>query len=97
LVSGKCEHYGWRLYAKSGAWRRLGYNDILFREKSHMPAFIVLLRAVNVGGTGKLPMTELKAMCVAAGFSKAQTYIASGNVVFETEPPQRSGRRLRRV
>jgi uncharacterized protein (DUF1697 family) len=50
-----------------------------------MPAFIVLLRAVNVGGTGKLPMTELKAMCVAEGFSKVQTYIASGNVVFETK------------
>jgi uncharacterized protein (DUF1697 family) len=49
-----------------------------------MPAFIVLLRAVNVGGTGKLPMTELKAMCVAEGFSKVQTYIASGNVLFET-------------
>ena len=50
-----------------------------------MPSFIVLLRAVNVGGTGKLPMVELKAMCVAAGFSKVQTYIASGNVVFETK------------
>ena len=50
-----------------------------------MPAFIVLLRAVNVGGTGKLPMAELKAMCVAAGFSRVQTYIASGNVVFTSE------------
>jgi uncharacterized protein (DUF1697 family) len=50
-----------------------------------MPAYIVLLRAVNVGGTGKLPMAELKAMCVAAGFSKVQTYIASGNVVFESK------------
>jgi len=49
-----------------------------------MPAFIALLRAVNVGGTGKLPMTELKEMCVAAGFSKVRTYIASGNVVFES-------------
>jgi uncharacterized protein (DUF1697 family) len=26
-----------------------------------MPTYIALLRAVNVGGTGKLPMTELKA------------------------------------
>ena len=68
------------------AWRRLRYDGILSRE-SHMPAFIVLLRAVNVGGTGKLPMTEFKAMCAAAGFSKVQTYIASGNVVFETEMP----------
>jgi uncharacterized protein (DUF1697 family) len=48
-------------------------------------AFVALLRAVNVGGTGKLPMNELKAMCDAAGFAKARTYIASGNVVFESD------------
>jgi uncharacterized protein (DUF1697 family) len=53
-----------------------------------MPAYIVLLRAVNVGGTGKLPMAELKAMCIAAGFSKVQTYIASGNVVFKSDLPE---------
>jgi uncharacterized protein (DUF1697 family) len=47
-------------------------------------AYVALLRAVNVGGTGKLPMTELKAMCQAAGFEKVETYIASGNVVFES-------------
>jgi uncharacterized protein (DUF1697 family) len=47
-----------------------------------MPSYIALLRAVNVGGTGKLPMSELKAMCVAQGFERVQTYIASGNVVF---------------
>ncbi len=50
-----------------------------------MPNYIALLRAVNVGGTGKLPMTELKAMCVAEGFARVQTYIASGNVVFSTQ------------
>lgn len=49
-----------------------------------MTAFVALLRAVNVGGTGKLPMTDLKAMCEAAGLSDVRTYIASGNVVFET-------------
>ena len=47
-----------------------------------MAAFIALLRAVNVGGTGKLPMTELKSMCEALGFAGVRTYIASGNVVF---------------
>ncbi|WP_159009388.1 DUF1697 domain-containing protein [Bradyrhizobium sp. S69] len=47
-----------------------------------MAAFIALLRAVNVGGTGKLPMSDLKAMCEASGFSGVRTYIASGNVVF---------------
>ena len=50
-----------------------------------MSVFIALLRAVNVGGTGKLPMTELKAMCEACGFQKVKTYIASGNVVFLTD------------
>ena len=47
-----------------------------------MAAFIALLRAVNVGGTGKLPMSELKAMCEELGFGSVRTYIASGNVVF---------------
>lgn len=46
--------------------------------------YVALLRAVNVGGTGKLPMAELKAMCEDAGFQNARTYIASGNVVFES-------------
>jgi uncharacterized protein (DUF1697 family) len=47
--------------------------------------FVALLRAVNVGGTGKLPMAELTAMCVALGFARVRTYIASGNVVFESD------------
>jgi uncharacterized protein (DUF1697 family) len=47
-----------------------------------MPTYVALLRAVNVGGTGKLPMAELMAMCAAEGFGDVATYIASGNVVF---------------
>ena len=50
-----------------------------------MTAYIALLRAVNVGGTGKLPMVELTAMCEAAKFDAVRTYIASGNVVFESK------------
>lgn len=49
-----------------------------------MTAFIALLRAVNVGGTGKLPMSDLKTLCESAGFEAVRTYIASGNVVFES-------------
>ena len=49
-----------------------------------MPRYVALLRAVNVGGTGKLPMTELKTMCIDAGFADVATYIASGNVVFSS-------------
>ena len=50
-----------------------------------MTAWIALLRAVNVGGTGKLPMSELKAMCEELGFTSPKTYIASGNVVFTSK------------
>ena len=47
-----------------------------------MTTFVALLRAVNVGGTGKLPMADLRALCADAGFADVRTYIASGNVVF---------------
>jgi uncharacterized protein (DUF1697 family) len=50
-----------------------------------MAKYVALLRAINVGGTGKLPMTDLKALCEEAGFTHVQTYIASGNVVFESK------------
>ncbi|WP_428311407.1 DUF1697 domain-containing protein [Hydrocarboniphaga sp.] len=49
-----------------------------------MTSYVALLRAVNVGGTGKLSMAALKTMCEAAGFAKVRTYIASGNVVFDS-------------
>ena len=49
-----------------------------------MTVFVALLRAVNVGGTGKLPMAELKSMCEALSFARVRTFIASGNVVFES-------------
>lgn len=55
-----------------------------------MAAFIALLRAVNVGGTGKLPMTELKSMCETLGFAGVRTYIASGNVVFTSRKSEAS-------
>ncbi|MFZ0600795.1 MAG: DUF1697 domain-containing protein [Roseiarcus sp.] len=50
-----------------------------------MPVFVLLLRAVNVGGTGKLPMSDLKRLCEKAGFHNVRTYIASGNVVAERD------------
>jgi uncharacterized protein (DUF1697 family) len=50
-----------------------------------MTKYVALLRAINVGGTGRLLMADLKAMCEEAGFARVQTYIASGNVVFESK------------
>jgi uncharacterized protein (DUF1697 family) len=54
-----------------------------------MTTYIALLRAVNVGGTGKLPMPTLVKMCESAGFEQARTYIASGNVVFSSRLKER--------
>jgi uncharacterized protein (DUF1697 family) len=54
-----------------------------------MTTYIALLRAVNVGGTGKLPMADLKDICIELGFVGIETYIVSGNVVFDCDlPPQ---------
>ncbi|WP_425097893.1 DUF1697 domain-containing protein [Tropicibacter sp. S64] len=50
-----------------------------------MTRYCALLRAVNVGGTGKLPMAELRALCADAGFADVSTYIASGNALFATD------------
>ena len=55
-----------------------------------MTAYIALLRAVNVGGTGKLPMSDLRDMCEDAGFSQVKTYIASGNVVFASDESEKA-------
>lgn len=52
-----------------------------------MTTYVALLRAVNVGGTGKLPMDELQKMCEGIGFEDVRTYIASGNVVFRSGEP----------
>lgn len=65
-----------------------GGDDAVCEGKEAMTkarAYVALLRAVNVGGTGKLPMSELAAMCEDAGFARVRTYIASGNVVFVSE------------
>lgn len=55
-----------------------------------MTRYVALLRAVNVGGTGRLAMAELAAMCAAEGFTRVETYIASGNVVFDSKAAART-------
>jgi uncharacterized protein (DUF1697 family) len=49
-----------------------------------VPVSVALLRAVNVGGTGMLPMQELRTLCTGLGLTNVRTYIQSGNVVFES-------------
>lgn len=50
-----------------------------------MTAYVALLRAVNVGGTGKLAMADLRAICTDLGFGEARTFIASGNALFTSD------------
>ena len=46
-----------------------------------MTTYIVLLRAVNVGGNNRVAMADLKAHLTKAGHDDVRTYINSGNVV----------------
>ncbi len=48
-----------------------------------MPKFIAFLRAINVGGH-VVTMAELRALFEALGFKNVETFIASGNVIFES-------------
>jgi uncharacterized protein (DUF1697 family) len=55
-----------------------------------MGVYVALLRAVNVGGTGKLPMSDLSALCSKLGFANVRTYIQSGNVIFASKLSEKS-------
>ena len=46
--------------------------------------YLALLRGINVGGKNKVPMAELRACFDELGYGNVQTYIASGNVIFES-------------
>jgi len=59
-----------------------------------MTAYVALLRAMNVGGTGKLPMTELKRIGEECGFSNVRTFIASGNLLFSSDLPEAEVQKL---
>ena len=50
-----------------------------------MGVWVALLRGVNVGGAGKLPMAEFRDMLAGMGLAAVRTYIQSGNAVFESE------------
>lgn len=50
-----------------------------------MPKYIALLRGINVSGTKKILMKDLKLLFAKLGFKEVVTYIQSGNVVFTTK------------
>ncbi|MSP20376.1 MAG: DUF1697 domain-containing protein [Alphaproteobacteria bacterium] len=47
-----------------------------------MTAYVALLRAVNVGGRGKVAMADLRALATDLGLANARTLLNSGNLVF---------------
>lgn len=49
-----------------------------------MHTYLALLRGINVGGKKLLPMQELVALLEAMGYANVQTYLQSGNVVFQS-------------
>jgi uncharacterized protein (DUF1697 family) len=48
-----------------------------------MARFAVLLRGVNVGGSTKVTMTDLRELLEGLGFTNVKTLLQSGNAVFD--------------
>ncbi len=50
-----------------------------------MKIYLLLLRGINVGGKNKVPMKTLKDCLTELGFFNVTTYIASGNVILQSD------------
>ena len=50
-----------------------------------MSTYVLLWRAVNVGGFGKLPMAEFRKLLADVKCTKVETYIQSGNAVVDAK------------
>lgn len=48
-----------------------------------MARFIAVLRGINVGGHKKIQMSDLKHLLMNRAYANVQTYIQSGNIVFD--------------
>ncbi|MGW0707151.1 DUF1697 domain-containing protein [Streptomyces sp. NPDC002643] len=50
-----------------------------------MTTYAALLRGINVGGSKKVPMADLRALLTGLGHDAVATYLQSGNAVFTTD------------
>jgi uncharacterized protein (DUF1697 family) len=50
-----------------------------------MNTYVILLRGINVGGKNAVSMADLKICLEQQGFTNVSTYIASGNVILQSE------------
>lgn len=53
-----------------------------------MKTYISMLRGINVSGQKKIRMAELKSLYESLGMANVQTYLQSGNVVFDSPEPE---------
>ena len=53
-------------------------------EGDLLKSYIALIRGINVGGRNSLPMKDLVGLFHSLGYRNVQTYIQSGNVVFQS-------------
>lgn len=49
-----------------------------------MTKYVAFLRGINVGGNRIIRMADLRALCVELGFASVETYVQSGNVIFDS-------------
>jgi len=49
--------------------------------------YVALLRGINLGARNRVPMARLRELVEEQGATKVRTYIASGNVVFDSAQP----------
>lgn len=49
-----------------------------------MKTYIALLKGINVGGHKKVPMAGLRELLTKSGLEHVQTYIQSGNIIFQS-------------
>ena len=61
-----------------------------------MPAYVAMLRGVNVTGHNSIKMEQLRELCDRLSFQKVETYVQSGNIVFQakTENPTLLSKRI---
>jgi uncharacterized protein (DUF1697 family) len=52
--------------------------------------YVALLRGINVGGNNLISMASLRDAFAAEGYGEVRTYIASGNVLFQSDEGQPS-------
>lgn len=50
-----------------------------------MNTYVILIRGINVGGKNKVKMADLRKCLEELGFSNVSTYLASGNVILESD------------